>query len=233
MGTNDGGDRYVRQAAIVPSDKIAGLRCMVVGVGAIGRQVALQLASIGATNIVIIDPDIVSLPNVVTQGYKEADLSWYKVSVLGPELLNINSELELNSHKKKFTRADAAGVDVVFVCVDDIEVRGFIFKCVKDNCIFFVDGRMAAETLRVLTVCNREMRGITEYSISIEDYESTLFKSAEAHPAPCTAKSTVYCANVAAGFMLAQFTKWLRGFEVESDLMLNLLAMELTVGGIE
>jgi len=43
----------------------------------------------------------------------------------------------------------------------------------------------------------------------------------------CTAKTTIYCANVAAGLMLAQFTKWLRRLPVDPDLSLNLFASEI------
>jgi sulfur carrier protein ThiS adenylyltransferase len=39
----------------------------------------------------------------------------------------------------------------------------------------------------------------------------------------------INCANIAAGVMLAQFTKWLRRLPVEADLSLNLLAGELSV----
>lgn len=41
------------------------------------------------------------------------------------------------------------------------------------------------------------------------------------------ARTTIYCVNVAAGLMLAQFTKWLRGLPVEPDISLNLLSNEL------
>jgi hypothetical protein len=46
---------------------------------------------------------------------------------------------------------------------------------------------------------------------------------------PCTAKTTIYCANIAAGMMVAQFTEYLRHLPVEPDLQLNLLAAELSV----
>ena len=45
----------------------------------------------------------------------------------------------------------------------------------------------------------------------------------------CTARSTVYTASIAAGLMLGQFTKWLRGLPLERDLSLNLLAAEMNV----
>jgi hypothetical protein len=44
----------------------------------------------------------------------------------------------------------------------------------------------------------------------------------------CTARSTIYSAAVAAGLMVGQWTKWLRGMPVDADLSLNLLAGELT-----
>jgi sulfur carrier protein ThiS adenylyltransferase len=56
-----------------------------------------------------------------------------------------------------------------------------------------------------------------------------LFSAEEAHAGPCTAKSTIYCANIAAGFMVAQFTRYLRMLPVDTDLQVNLLASEMNV----
>ena len=80
-------------------------------------------------------------------------------------------------------------------------------------------GRMAAEVLRVLCVTPEHA----------DRYAGTLFAADEAHRGACTARSTVYCANIAAGWMIHQFTRWLRGWPVDFDLTLNLLAGELTV----
>ncbi|HBN76613.1 MAG TPA: thiamine biosynthesis protein ThiF, partial [Planctomycetaceae bacterium] len=46
----------------------------VIGVGAIGRQVALQLAAIGMPQLQLIDFDAVEASNITTQGYLESDL---------------------------------------------------------------------------------------------------------------------------------------------------------------
>ena len=59
-------------------------------------------------------------------------------------------------------------------------------------------------------------------------WSTTLFAAGEAYAGPCTAKTTIYCANMAAGFMVAHFAKWLRGFIVEPDINLNLLAHDLS-----
>ena len=45
--TADRTDRDLRQRDIVPPDKLAACHALVIGVGAVGRQVALQLAAMG------------------------------------------------------------------------------------------------------------------------------------------------------------------------------------------
>ena len=86
------------------------------------------------------------------------------------------------------------------------------------------DGRMSAEVLRVITACDARSR---------KYYPSTLFAAEEAFRGACTAKTTIYCANVAAGLMVAQFTKYLRQLLVDTDIQLNLLASELSVSDEE
>ena len=78
MISND--DRFGRQADLVPREKLQALSATVIGVGAIGRQVALQLAAMGASNIQLVDFDRVELTNVTTQGYWASDLGQFKGS---------------------------------------------------------------------------------------------------------------------------------------------------------
>jgi hypothetical protein len=82
----------------------------------------------------------------------------------------------------------------------------------------FVDGRMSAETMRVLA-CDQPTLDTF--------YKTTLFSEDQAYRGSCTAKSTVYTASIAAGLMVSQFTRWLRGLPVDRDITLNLLSAEL------
>jgi sulfur carrier protein ThiS adenylyltransferase len=107
--------------------------------------------------------------------------------------------------------------------VDRIDTRRLIWEAVKNKVDFFADGRMSAEVLRVLVACDPSSR---------KHYPTTLFAAEEAYQGSCTAKTTIYCANVAAGLMLAQFTKWLRRLPIAPDLSLNLLADELALSAI-
>ncbi len=211
--------RYSRQQDIVPRERIAGCKATVLGVGAIGRQVALQLAAVGVPWLQLVDPDIVEESNLASQGYLEADLGRIKVDATAEQCHRINGELEITPVIARYRRTLEVG-NAVFCCVDRIEVRQFIWNAVKDCVDFWADGRMSAEVLRVLTACDPPSR---------QYYPSTLFTAEEAYAGSCTAKTTIYCANIAAGVMLSQFTQWLRGIPVEKDVTLNLLAAELTV----
>jgi len=109
------------------------------------------------------------------------------------------------------------------IVTESLDVRRLIWQAVRDRSNFFCDGRMSAEVLRILTACNSPSR---------EYYPSTLFSSAEAYAGSCTAKSTIYCANIAAGMMVAQFAKHLRNLPVDPDIQLNLLSTEITVSPV-
>lgn len=212
-------DRYLRQREIVPPDRLVECRPTVVGVGAIGRQVALQLAAIGVPWLQLVDPDVVEPVNLAPQGYLQDDLERPKVHATADMAQQTNHMLEVHEHQERFRRSMDVG-NCLFCCVDNIEVRRHIWNAVQDRVRFFSDGRMSAEVVRVLTACAPGSR---------EHYPSTLFQVEEAYAGSCTAKSTIFTANIAAGLMLEQFTRWLRGLPTDADMQLNLLASELTV----
>ena len=214
MVTSD--DRYSRQRDLVPAERLAGCRPTVIGVGAIGRQVALQLAAMGVPSLQLIDHDAVEPSNLASQGYLEADLGRLKVEATAEMCCRINSELAVEVVASRFRRSMEVG-NAVFCCVDSIESRRFIWQAVQERVDFFCDGRMSAEVLRVLTAWDAPSR---------EHYPTTLFAPEEAYRGRCTSPGAAYCGALAAGLMLSQFAKWLRRLPVEPDLTLNLLASE-------
>ena len=110
--------------------------------------------------------------------------------------------------------------EAIFCAVDSITARAAIWRSASARCRFWADGRMLGEVLQVLAV--------TE-SIGRDHYPTTLFAQAEAQPGCCTARSTIYAATIAAGLMVHQFTRWLRGLPVDRDISLNLLASEWVI----
>ena len=135
-------ERYSRQRDIVPPDRLAECRATVIGVGAIGRQVALQLAAMGIPWLQLVDFDAVEASNLASQGYLEDDLGRPKVEAAGAMCLRINRSLDLQAVNDRFRRSMEIGT-AVFCAVDKIEIRRAIWEAVKDKASFFVDGRRA------------------------------------------------------------------------------------------
>ena len=212
-------ERYSRQRDIVPAERFGTCQATVIGVGAIGRQVALQLAAMGISWLQLIDFDNVEESNLASQGYLEEDLGKPKVTATAELCKRINSDLEIQLVNDRFRRSMETG-NAVFCCVDSIGIRQLIWQSGKDTAAFFADGRMSAEVLRILVACD---------SASRQHYPSTLFAAEEAYAGSCTAKTTIYCANIAAGLMVAQFTKYPRNMPVEANILFNLLSSEMTV----
>ena len=67
--------RYSRQEDIIPRDRILDCKATVIGIGAIGRQVSLQLTAIGIPWLQLIDFDSVEISNLASQGYLQDDLN--------------------------------------------------------------------------------------------------------------------------------------------------------------
>jgi len=210
-------DRDIRQRELIPPDKLADTRVTVVGVGAGGRQVAIQLAAIGVPRIKLIDHDTVKPENLASQGYLEADLGRLKVDAVNDICTAINSSIEITTVSRRFRSPDFTG-GVLFCCVDKIDTRKSIFEAVEKRADLFIDGRMSAEYMRIFTVYDDASR---------KHYATTLFPAAEAYNGACTAKTTIYCANVSAGIRVGQFAKWLRGCDVDMEIDLNLLTNEM------
>ena len=210
-------DRDIRQRELIPTEKLAKIRIMVVGVGAIGRQVALQLAAIGVPRIYLVDFDVVGIENLATQGFYECDLGRSKVEAVADICRSINPAIEVKTANQRFKSIQFTG-GVFFCCVDNIDTRRSIFNSTVERSDLFIDGRMSAEYLRILTVHDNESAGY---------YITTLFPSSESYRGSCTAKTTIYCANIAAGLMSAQFAKWLRGCDLDRDIDMNILTSEM------
>lgn len=211
--------RYTRQSDILPADRLAKVAVTVIGVGAIGRQVALQLTAIGIKNLTLVDFDTVEAENLCCQGYLEQDLGAMKTDATKRLCGLINSETEVTTQNRRWRRTDTA--DFIFCCVDAIQTRSHIWDVVSVAGTPFVDTRMSASVARILTSTD---------GAGLIHYPTTLFAAEEAYEGSCTSKSTIYTANIAAGLAVAQFAKWLKGMPTDPDISLNILTSEMSYG---
>lgn len=214
-------DRFVRQAEIVPHAQLQQLHITVIGLGAIGRPLTLMLSAAGAAHLQLIDPDTVEMHNITTQGYTRSDLGFSKVKSMLTPIRKLDNSIEVKVVRDVYRKHLPVG-DVCFCAVDTISARSVIWKSLASKVKFLADGRMLGETIRVLAVGDERSR---------KHYPTTLFAQEEAEVGRCTARSTLYAASIAAGLMMHQFSRWLRGIPVEPDTLLNLLASEISIPG--
>jgi hypothetical protein len=204
---------------MVPRERLQNCRATVIGVGAVGRNVAIQLAAIGTGHLQLIDFDHVDLSNTTTQGYAVDEIGMPKVQAVSAAIHRLDPLITVEAVEDRYRSRQTVG-DAVFCCVDSISARSAIWRTVKDRCRFWCDARMLGEVIRVLTASTPS---IDAY------YATTLFAQSEAQTGSCTSRSTIYTACVAAGLMTHQFTRALRNVAVDRDVTLNLLASELSV----
>ena len=208
--------RFTKQADLVPETKLASITATVIGVGAIGRQVALQLAAIGARQIQLIDFDRVDVTNVTTQGYFADDIGEAKVLAAADTIRRLDSFIQVTAVEDRY-RAKLEIGEAVFCCVDSISARAAIWRSAANRCQFWADARMLGEVIRVLSAADATAFG---------RYANSLFPQSDAQTGSCTSRSTIYAASIAAGIMVHQFTRWLRGVPIDFDTTVNLLAGE-------
>ena len=218
-------DRDIRQRDIIPREKLELLTGVVIGVGAVGRQVALQLAAIGTPRLVLVDHDIVAIENLAAQGFAEKEIGLTKVEAVKESCRELNSAVLVETWQERFGQNVKIQMDspeqkkVIFCCVDSMAARKGIWKFMEFE-HFFVDTRMAAEIARVFCVTS-------DAPEAAEYYTTTLFTDAEAYEASCTAKTTIYCANLCAALAVSQLTKWLRDIPTDPDVTFNIMTSEI------
>ena len=210
-------DKFSRQVGIVPS-KVMKMNFLVCGAGAIGRNVALNLAHIGCKKITVYDFDTVEIHNVCSQGYLIEDVGGLKVKALNNHLLKINPDINFMPYSTKW-RPDFEFYDYVFLCVDCMEARAHISKYYMSRKVgkqpVIIDTRMKGEEFRIL--CINDLKTYKEYT-------NSLFSNAEAADGNCTSQSTYYCSNIVAGLAVQRMVAHSRNGNYPSDSFGNLFA---------
>ena len=206
-------ERYARQSGVLDPNKLSRTSVAVMGCGAVGRQLALQLASSGQRGLHLYDHDRIEEVNLGPQSWPAGSVGELKVDHLAEQINAYYPDAEPIPHSR---RCPLTGVtaDVLFFCVDSISTRGRLWEAYRDRVIF--DARVAGEIIRLISVTDDEQRA---------HYPDTLFSSGEAMQASCTTRMTVFSANIAAGLLMEQYSKWLRELPLDRDTLVNLLAM--------
>lgn len=198
-------ERFLRSRDLVSQEAINAHPVAIVGVGAIGSQLAEQLAKLGVMRFTLIDPDVVSAVNLGVQGFYEDELGLPKVHALEDRLKKIRRQIQVTSH----TQPWAAGQSlippgsVIFAAPDSIGVRRALYEheLLRGRALCLLDSRMSAEAFQCFCIPRDSPEALRAYGRS-------LFPASQAHRERCTARATIYCAAMAAAALTAMFKRW-------------------------
>lgn len=197
---------HSRQDYFCPADQLKKVDVLVVGCGAIGRNVASNVARLGVRSITLVDDDIVEIHNIVPQNWRMSDLGKSKVSVLAEEISSQVEDVKVTAIEEKWNPR-AVGKDTqytaVWSSVDNIDVRKLLYNYYRDRCQHFFDVRVGASLAQILTV--KDMETTDDW------YLKTIFPAGETASFGCVQPMSNYIANIAAGASVNQFANLLGG----------------------
>ena len=207
--------RFQRQADFIKHDQLAALTFEVIGAGAIGSATALLLAKMGGRQISIWDPDKFEEHNLPNQMCRIKDIGRPKVKAVADMIMDFEG-IEIMPHFEKFN-GECQPNGYIIVGVDSMTARKEIWEMIKKlpvQCI--IDGRMGLTTMNLYTVVfpSPEM---------IKLYEATLWSDEEVVPLRCTAKSTIFTANMIASLICNNIITIMKGQKpVPSEIMMEM-----------
>lgn len=189
----------------------------IIGCGAIGSNIALQLAKLGVEKLTLWDFDIVDEHNITNQIYDYSDVKMLKIDALEKHLKLQNPEIKVIKYKK-YTNQPLKGI--IFSCVDSIKIR----RLIAQNNIFnlniklLIDGRIGLTEGQVYCVDWTKQDNIEEY------LKTTDFKDNEVSTpvSPCgTTLSVSPSVLVTISYMLSCIIKFAKKEPIPKIILLD------------
>lgn len=105
-------------------NNIKGSSVLIIGLGAVGSWVAINLVQSGVENIILMDNDVVELSNLHRQfGYYESNIGMRKTDVLETRLKEINSKVKIIKYNSfldetSLNEFNDTKIDLIINCAD-------------------------------------------------------------------------------------------------------------------
>lgn len=215
-------------------------RVDIIGAGATGSKVAMDLAKLGIRNIHVWDYDIVESHNVANQLYGIADVGKLKVDALRDRIL-ADTGIEVTVHPVKITVEDEAGDvevehpdevcgDVIYLLVDSMSAREEIFNELENNMTteLLVETRMGPDVGRVYAFNPNVPR-------HVENWRKTLYSDESASTSACGASTSVGpTASLIASHAVWRLINWfeLGGMSESASKMINEFNFDVRNGNV-
>lgn len=212
----------LRHMDVFSPDAFGKKRIDVIGAGATGSRVVLELAKLGIQNIHVWDFDKVERHNIANQIFGEKDIGKQKVDAL-KKFVKANTGTEITTHDERVDGSQKLG-EIVFVLTDTMSSRKEIWNKglkYKLNTKLVIETRMGADQGRVYVVnpCK---------PAHIKGWESTLYDDKVAEVSACGASISVGAtAGFTASLAVFQLIRW---FAIERGSDTDELDQEIVFG---
>lgn len=182
-----------RQLDLIPEEALWN-KINLIGAGAVGGWTAFTLAKMGFEDIVVWDFDEVEIENMSSQIFGFDDIGKNKAEALR-DIIERFTGTKVTAIPDRFEQSFFS--DIVITAVDSMEARRSIWESAKGSaqCSRFIDPRMGAEAALMYVVDPHNRK-------EAENYEKSLYSDDDAVQERCTAKATVYTANILSGFVV-------------------------------
>lgn len=173
----------------------------IIGAGAVGSAVAVNLSKMGFGNLSVWDYDLIEDVNIGCQRYFVKDVGRYKVEALR-EMVFDSSGFSIKVYPRKFEDKDHL-LGITINCTDSMEARKQIYEALPNGSTY-IDPRMSALIYNLFVVTKS----------SNDKYMDTWYTDDQAVREPCTMRSTVFAAEMLASRICYYVFRIIRGESV-------------------
>ena len=172
----------LRHESIFKPSMLDGTPIHIIGCGATGSSIALNLVKLGVPELHLYDMDIVEEHNLANQFFIDEDVGKMKASSLAKNLVEFcaNENTKVFSHTEEITAENAKNLienGIVFCVTDTMKSRDEIFtNLAKANfgIKLWIETRMSLDAMRVYTINPTNFTHCTEYEKTLYTDENTV-----------------------------------------------------------
>ena len=189
--------RFDRNKDLIDQNKLGNVD--VVGCGGIGSALAVQMGIMGWKKVVFWDDDWLEEHNLSSTTYPADHLGNSKANAALCMLLDFGSKEQLDTSRANVSRIEpdieSSLTNSVFMCTDTMDSRRDVYEKWRTNNDreFFIDMMMGDLSLNVATATKEN-----------DIYMKTWYPDESVEDEPCTAKHTIFCAQLAAAMGMNQ-----------------------------
>lgn len=203
----------LRHLKFFSPEKFGNRRVDVIGAGATGSSIVLELAKLGVKNLHVWDFDNIEPHNLANQAYSCLDVGRPKVEALY-DIVSRDAGLLIKIHNEKVTENTSITGEIVILQVDTMSARREIGSSLyygRTGCI--IETRMGEESGYVYTFNPNSPKHISAW-------EKTLYADENTEDSACGSPTVVSAtAKLVSGYAVWQFIKWANDEDFENEIL--------------